>query len=117
MTEIQKTRDYVVCADGFTMSVQASENHYCSPRANGAEIIYGRVEIGFPSEREPEFDEYVEDLSQDGKDIDWTGSVYGWVPSDIVALVIAKHGGMVSGQIPKLGYINRIPIMKGNHET
>ena len=117
MTEIQKTRDYVVCADGFTMSVQASENHYCSPRANGAEVIYGRVEIGFPSEREPEFDEYVEDLSQDGKDIDWTGSVYGWVPSDIVALVIAKHGGMVSGQIPKLGYINRIPIMKGNHET
>ena len=117
MTKIQKTRDYVVCADGFTMSVQASENHYCSPRANGAEVIYGRVEIGFPSEREPEFDEYVEDLSQDGKDIDWTGSVYGWVPSDIVALVIAKHGGMVSGQIPKLGYINRIPIMKGNHET
>ena len=113
MTEIQKTRDYVVCADGFTMSVQASENHYCSPRANGAEVIYGRVEIGYPSEREPEFDEYVEDLSQDGKDIDWTGSVYGWVPSDIVALVIAKHGGMVSGQIPKLGYINRIPIMKG----
>ena len=117
MTKIQKTRDYVVCADGFTMSVQASENHYCSPRADGAEVIYGRVEIGFPSEREPEFDEYVEDLSQDGKDIDWTGSVYGWVPSDIVALVIAKHGGMVSGQIPKLGYINRIPIMKGNHET
>ena len=117
MTKIQKTRDYVVCADGFTMSVQASENHYCSPRVNGQEVIYGRVEIGFPSEREPEFDEYVEDLSQDGKDIDWTGSVYGWVPSDIVALVIAKHGGMVSGQIPKLGYINRIPIMKGNHET
>ena len=117
MTEIQKTRDYVVCADGFTISVQASENHYCSPRANGAEVRYGRVEIGFPSEREPEFDEYVEDLSQDGKDINWTGSVYGWVPSDIVALVIAKHGGMVSGQIPKLGYINRIPIMKGNHET
>ena len=117
MTKIQNTRDYVVCADGFTMSVQASENHYCSPRANGAEVIYGRVEIGYPSEREPEFDEYVEDLSQDGKDIDWTGSVYGWVPADIVALVIAKHGGMVGGQIPKLGYINRIPIMKGNHET
>ena len=112
MTKIQKTRDYVVCADGFTMSVQASENHYCSPRADGAEVIYGRVEIGFPSEREPEFDEYVEQLED--ATINWTGSVYGWVPADIVALVIAKHGGMVSGQIPKLGYINRIPIMKGN---
>ena len=112
MTKIQKTRDYVVCADGFTMSVQASENHYCSPRANGAEVIYGRVEIGYPSEHEPEFDEYVEKLEH--ATIDWTGSVYGWVPADIVALVIAKHGGMVSGQIPKLGYINRIPIMKGN---
>ena len=112
MTEIQKTRDYVVCADGFTMSVQASENHYCSPRADGAEVIYGRVEIGYPSEHEPEFDEYVEQLED--ATINWTGSVYGWVPADIVALVIAKHGGMVSGQIPKLGYINRIPIMKGN---
>ena len=112
MTEIQKTRDYVVCADGFTMSVQASENHYCSPRADGAEVIYGRVEIVFPSEHEPEFDEYVEQLED--ATINWTGSVYGWVPADIVALVIAKHGGMVSGQIPKLGYINRIPIMKGN---
>ena len=112
MTEIQKTRDYVVCADGFTMSVQASENHYCSPRADGTEVIYGRVEIGFPSEHEPEFDEYVEQLED--ATINWTGSVYGWVPADIVALVIAKHGGMVSGQIPKLGYINRIPIMKGN---
>ena len=112
MTKIQKTRDYVVCADGFTMSVQASENHYCSPRADGAEVIYGRVEIGYPSEHEPEFDEYVEQLED--ATINWTGSVYGWVPADIVALVIAKHGGMVSGQIPKLGYINRIPIMKGN---
>ena len=87
MTEIQKTRDYVVCADGFTMSVQASENHYCSPRANGAEVIYGRVEIGYPSEHEPEFDEYVEKLEH--ATIDWTGSVYGWVPADIVGLVIA----------------------------
>ena len=112
MTKIQKTRDYVVCADGFTMSVQASENHYCSPRADGTEVIYGRVEIGFPSEHEPEFDEYVEQFED--ATINWTGSVYGWVPADIVALVIAKHGGMVSGQIPKLGYINRIPIMKGN---
>ena len=112
MSKIQKTRDYVVCADGFTMSVQASENHYCSPRADGAEVIYGRVEIGFPSEHEPEFDEYVEQLED--ATINWTGSVYGGVPADIVALVIAKHGGMVSGQIPKLGYINRIPITKGN---
>ena len=112
--KIQEPHKGITCGDGFNISIQASSNHYCSPRKDGYDVLYTQVELGFPSERDNLIDEYEEDLSQDGKDINWTGSVYGWVPSDIVALVIAKHGGMVSGQIPKLGYINRIPIMKGN---
>ena len=42
----------VICADGFSMSVQASETHYCSPRETGAER-YTAVEIGYPSDGEP----------------------------------------------------------------
>ena len=38
----------VVCADGFSMSVQASETHYCSPREDGAEK-YTAVEVGYPT--------------------------------------------------------------------
>ena len=44
----------VVCADGFSMSVQASETHYCSPREDGAEK-YTAVEVGYPNPPEPQF--------------------------------------------------------------
>ena len=29
-----------------------------------------------------------------------TETVYGWVPSQTVALVCAKHGGVVGGELP-----------------
>ena len=106
----QITREYVHCADGFNMSVQASKTHYCSPRVDGHEAIYRQVEVGFPSEHEPLLDKYIEGLLD--REEDWTGSVYCWVPSEIVALVIAKHGGMVSGELPRLGFINIIPILR-----
>ncbi|MED5369002.1 MAG: hypothetical protein VX978_05865 [Pseudomonadota bacterium] len=38
----------VVCADGFSMSVQAHNGAYCSPRIDNAES-YDEVEVGFPS--------------------------------------------------------------------
>ena len=37
----------IVCKDGTTLSVQASEFHYCTPRDNKGP--YTHVEIGFPS--------------------------------------------------------------------
>ena len=106
----QILRENVYCADGFSMSVQASKTHYCTPRVDGCEAIYSQVEIGFPSEHEPLLDKYIEGLLD--REEDWTGSVYCWVPSDIVALVIAEHGGMVSGELPRLGFINIIPILR-----
>ena len=102
----QITREYVYCADGFNMSVQASKTHYCSPRVDGHEAIYRQVEIGYPSEREELLDEYAEDKER------YTETVYSWAPSQIVALIIAKHGGMVSGELPRLGFINIIPILR-----
>ena len=102
----QKPRKYVYCADGFNMSVQASKTIYCTPRVDGYEAIYSRVEIGFPSEREALLDEYAEDTDR------YTETVYSWVPSQLVALIIAKHGGMVSGELPRLGFINIIPVLR-----
>lgn len=80
----------VICADGFTMSVQASSSHYCSPRDN--EGPYVSVEIGFPSERVEEFMDYI-DGNRD--DTDPTDTVYGWVPVHVVVEVIDQHGGLV----------------------
>ena len=76
----------VKCADGFHMSVQASEYTYCTPRINDARH-YSAVEIGFPSEREEMIMNYAEDANNP------TGTVYGWAPVEIVDAVIAKHGG------------------------
>jgi hypothetical protein len=75
------------CADGFTMSVQASSGHYCSPREDKA-WPYSMFEIGYPSRKEQLITEYAESPGQ------YTDTVYGWVPVDVVEAVIAKHGGL-----------------------
>jgi hypothetical protein len=84
----QEIRPRVKCADGFEVSVQASENHYCEPRINGAEQ-YESVELGYPNMEEPELMEYAEDP------VDPTGTVYGWVPVELVNKLIDKHGGII----------------------
>lgn len=77
----------LVCEDGFTMSVQASHYHYCSPRQDNAAFYY-KVEIGFPSEKEEYLMPYAEDRERP------TDTVYGYVPVEIVECVIEKHGGI-----------------------
>lgn len=85
----QEIRPRMKCADGFEVSVQASETHYCEPRINGAEH-YESVELGFPNTEELELMEYAEDP------VDPTGTVYGWVPVEVVNKLIEKHGGIVN---------------------
>ena len=90
----------VVCADGFTMSVQANGGAYCSPRVENAER-YDAVEIGFPSESEDLILKYMEGgYSEDEEEPARTQSVYPFVPGSSVSLVLAKHGGMVGGEVP-----------------
>ena len=75
----------IICKDGFSLSVQASEFTYCSPRDN--EGPWTRVEVGFPSQKDDLLMEYAEDASIP------TGTVYGYVPIEVVAEVIERHGG------------------------
>lgn len=79
----------IVCADGLTLSVQASHLHYCSPRND--EGPYSTVEIGFPSEKVEEFMEYAEDAENP------TQTVYARVPVEVVLQVINSRGGVVLG--------------------
>ena len=87
----------IVCTDGFTMSVQASLYHYCTPRINDAEV-YARLEVGFPSTEEELLIPYIDDFD----DPDPTEAVYGWVPCRIIWEVIEKHGGLISGDLPPM---------------
>lgn len=81
-------RPEVVCADGFRMSVQASHAHYCSPREDSGP--YRSVEIGFPSGQDDALMPFAEDADNP------TGTVYGYVPVDIVDALIERHGGFVN---------------------
>jgi hypothetical protein len=76
----------IVCNDGFSMSVQGSIAHYCLPKA--IQDWYDSMEVGFPSEEEPLINQYAEDSN------DYTGTVYGYVPIEIIQEVITKHGGI-----------------------
>ena len=84
----------VVCASGFKMSVQAHAGAYCSPRGDN-KPKYTHVEIGFPSEKEDLLMPFAEEVG------DPTGTVYGYVPVQIVTNVLAKHGGIVEGEVPR----------------
>jgi len=90
---VRKHYDRVVCADGFTMSVQASAYNYCQPQESGAPK-YDLVEIGFPTAKEPMLMPYAETPENP------TDTVYAYVPVELVTNVIVKHGGMVSGEVP-----------------
>ena len=90
---MKKMNQAIKCADGFTMSVQASETNYSSPRDNTGP--YTEAEVGFPSKPESLLMGYAEDREQP------TDTVYGWVPRQVIINVIAKHGGMISGELPE----------------
>lgn len=85
--EIQANRPRLYCNDGYSISVQASAFHYCSPRLNGLQD-YKSVELGYPSAEDELINEYAED------DLDYTATVYGYVPIEIVEKLIEKHGGI-----------------------
>jgi hypothetical protein len=83
--EVYITKDImppIECADGLTLSVQASRHHYCMPRVDDADY-YTEVEIGFPNQYIPELEVF-----SDG------GGVYGYVPVEVVNEILEKHGGI-----------------------
>ena len=96
MFDYQPNREVIICKDKFSMSVQASELHHCTPKENGNTMTYTSVEVGFPNEKEELLMDYAEDIDKP------TGTVYPYVPAQLILDVIDKHGGMLSGEIPSL---------------
>lgn len=87
-TDFEHIRPRLMCADGFSVSVQASETHYCTPRINGADK-YETVELGFPSVEDSLIMDYAEEADRP------TDTVYGFVPVHIVCELVEKHGGIM----------------------
>ena len=77
---------YVICKDGFKMSVQAGQSLYSEPR--DVADSYEEAEVGFPSIEESLLTSYAENEEN------LCGTVYGYVPCSIIDEVIKKHGGI-----------------------
>jgi len=90
-----KNYERVVCADGFSISIQAGNGKYSVPRYDTS-IGYRRLELGFPNRPCPFIYKYAEVPE------DYTGSIYPYVPAEVVDAMIRGHGGIVSGECPPL---------------
>ena len=84
----------VRCANGLSLSVQASSRHYSDPKDDIGP--YTHVEVGFPTRPVPELIPYVDFLSAN----DYTDAVYPYVPYELVRQVIYVRGGIVEGELP-----------------
>lgn len=86
---VPKPSNKITCMDGFKLSVIAGGGSYSIPRFTD-DGPYVSVEVGFPSAR-PEpwgvWEEFAERAD------DPTGTVYGFVPVELVRALIESHGG------------------------
>lgn len=92
-------RPSINCADGFSISMQAGRYFYCLPRYINQTLKsekYTAWELGFPSEPEELLQEYAEDPDN------LTGTVYRFVPAEVVMQVFQKHGSLHPGLLIKL---------------
>jgi hypothetical protein len=87
------------CMDGFTISVQAREFSYCTPRTD--EGPHTHMEGGFPSSPplDPELLEARENSYADHGDP--CNTVYPYVSREVFERELALHGGIKSGKLPE----------------
>jgi hypothetical protein len=95
-------RTALVCADGFTVSVQMGRFNYCSPRESClASREYDSAELGYPSAADDLITQYAEDLDC------LTGTVYGRVPMETIQELFQKHGGLHPAELIRLTKIQK----------
>lgn len=86
---IEERRPRVICADGYSVSMQVGDGLYSEPREYGADY-YSEVELGYPNMEDDLINSYAEDWD------DYTETVYPYVPVEIVDKLFEKHGGIVN---------------------
>jgi len=78
---------YIICNDGTTLSVQASQYHYCSPRVDKemCNARYYQVEVFCVSTEVPE------SWLEFGDNVD---NPFAYIPTTMVEEFIDLHGGI-----------------------
>ena len=79
-------RRTITCNDGSVFSIQASEDHACSPRNNVGP--YSKVEVSTIVDVPDEWCQYSD------------GYIYMGVPVKMVKKLIDSHGGIFRGTLP-----------------
>ena len=83
----------IVCQNGFSISVQGFRGSYSKRNVSG-ELTH--VECGFPSSKPKT--QALRELAESPHE--YTESVYGWVPVEVVLAELEAHGGVVEGEMP-----------------
>lgn len=83
-----ETRPRVECGDGFSISIQASALHYCTPETSAENTEYTNVELAYPNEPDDAILPFAENFDNP------TSSVYTQVPVVLVEELLKKHGGI-----------------------
>lgn len=76
--------------NGPSISVQASKNHYCTPRDNFGPYV--NVEVGYPLDidKMPDSWKYY---AEAGEEVD-VSNIYAYIPIELVAEFIEANGGI-----------------------
>ncbi len=87
----------VLLKNGTTLSVQASEFHYCTPRTDDLKHWkdYCTVEVGFITDSAGQRVVPTENLWRQYADDGFPSDVYGFVPVRLVKDFISLRGGEV----------------------
>lgn len=82
----------LVLANQTSVSIQASEGHYCSPRKTlNSYSAYSMFEVGFPEwVVPPNYEMFFPKNSDD---------VFGFIPADVIQRVIDYNGGVVGWRV------------------
>ena len=81
----------IICADGFSVSIQGGFGLYSDPREAVPGKRYKELELGFPSKSDSLIQKYMEVYKENHCPTD---AVYPFVPVDVIAQLIRKHGGL-----------------------
>lgn len=86
----------ITCADGISLSVQANQYAYCSPRIDEIDhwCFYTAVEVGFIEDKDGNQFTPPDDWEQYGE-YGLPSDVYGYIPTQMVEKFINDHGGNI----------------------
>ena len=88
--------------NGGSVSVQASDTHYCEPRDNKGP--YSKVEVGYPT-KGTKLPQILMSFQETPDEM-----VFPYVPANVVEVMVEMNGGIKSGELPPLTTDNESDI-------